>query len=58
MSRKVADPGQLAKRLQKFIHDDVYDGSRFETTFGFRAEISLSEGMRREVDFLRRQAAC
>jgi nucleoside-diphosphate-sugar epimerase len=53
MSRSMGDPGQLGQRLEKFIHDDVYDGSKFETTFDFCPAISLSEGMRREVDFLR-----
>jgi len=53
MSRRMGDPGQLGQRLQKFIHDDVYDGSKFEATFDFWPAISLSEGMRREVNFLR-----
>jgi nucleoside-diphosphate-sugar epimerase len=55
ISGKMGDPGQLGQRLQKFIHDDVYDGSRFESTFDFRAAISLSEGIRREVEFLQAQ---
>jgi nucleoside-diphosphate-sugar epimerase len=46
-------PGQLGHRLQKFIHDDVYDGSKFETMFEFRTEVSLAEGIRREVNYLR-----
>jgi len=55
MSRSLGDPGQLGQRLEKFIRDDVYDGSRFESTFDFRPAISLSEGMRREVEFLQAQ---
>jgi len=55
MSRSMGDPGQLGQRLEKFIHDDVYDGSRFESTFDFRPAISLSEGIRREVEFLQAQ---
>jgi nucleoside-diphosphate-sugar epimerase len=53
MSRGLGDPGQLSQQLQKFIRDDIYNGSKFETAFDFCAAISLSEGMRREVDFLR-----
>jgi nucleoside-diphosphate-sugar epimerase len=55
ISRRMGDPGQLGQRLEKFIHNDVYDGSRFESTFDFRPAISLSEGMRREVAFLQAQ---
>jgi nucleoside-diphosphate-sugar epimerase len=55
ISCRMGDPGQLGQRLEKFIHDDVYDGSRFESTFDFRPAISLSEGMRREVAFLQAQ---
>ena len=53
MSRCIGDPGQLGQRLKKFIHDDVYDGSKFEATFDFCPAVSLAEGMRREVNFLR-----
>jgi nucleoside-diphosphate-sugar epimerase len=55
ISCRVGDPGQLGQRLEKFIHDDVYDGSRFESTFNFRPAISLTEGMRREVESLQAQ---
>jgi nucleoside-diphosphate-sugar epimerase len=55
ISGRMGDPGQLGQRLQKFIHDDVYDGSKFEATFDFCPVISLSEGMRREVEFLQAQ---
>jgi len=53
ISRRIGDPGRLDQRLRKFIHDDVYDGSRFEAAFSFRPAISLTEGMRREVESLR-----
>jgi nucleoside-diphosphate-sugar epimerase len=52
-SLAIGDPGQLGRRLQKFIHDDVYDGSKFETTYDFSPAVSLAEGMRREVNSLR-----
>lgn len=53
LSRRIGDPGQLSERLQKFINDDVYDGSKFESQFKFRPEVSLMEGIRREVAWLR-----
>lgn len=53
ISRGMGDPGNLDQRLQKFIRQDVYDGTKFESTFGFSPAISLQEGMRREVGFLR-----
>ena len=55
ISLRMGDPGQLGQRLHKFIHDDVYDGCRFESTLGFRSAVSLTEGMRREVEFLQAQ---
>ena len=53
ISRRMGDPGRLDYQLNKFIHDDVYDGTKFETTFGFCPAISLPEGINREVGFLR-----
>lgn len=53
ISRVIGDPGHFNQRLEKFIHDDVYAGEKFETTFDFLPTVSLAEGMRREVDFLR-----
>jgi UDP-glucose 4-epimerase len=55
MSRGLGDPGQLSQQLQKFIRDDIYNGSKFETAFDFCPAISLSEGIRREVEFLQAQ---
>lgn len=48
--QRVGDPGNLNHRLEKFIHDDVYVGAKFEATFGFRPMFSLSEGIRRAVE--------
>lgn len=53
IARAIGDPGHLDLRLQKFIHHDVYSGEKFETAFDFSPAISLAEGMRREVAFLR-----
>lgn len=47
--QRVGDPGHLNHRLEKFIHDDVYAGGKFEATFDFRPMFSLSEGIRRAV---------
>ena len=55
ISLSLGDPGQLGKKMQKFTHDDVYDGSKFETTFNFAPAVSLAEGIRREVNSLRRR---
>jgi nucleoside-diphosphate-sugar epimerase len=53
ITRRMGDPGRLGQRLQKFTHNDVYDGQKGEPAFGFCSSVSLSEGMRREVDDLR-----
>jgi UDP-glucose 4-epimerase len=54
-SRRLGDPFRLDQRLQKFIRDDVYNGSKFESAFSFSHTVNLLDGMRREVDFLRAQ---
>jgi nucleoside-diphosphate-sugar epimerase len=54
ISRKLGDPGDLDQQFKKFTHDDVYDGTRFESFFDFCPSVSLSEGIRREVDSLRK----
>jgi nucleoside-diphosphate-sugar epimerase len=55
ISRGLGDPGQFAQQLEKVVRDDVFDGSKFKTAVGFCPAISLSEGIHREVDFLRGQ---
>jgi UDP-glucose 4-epimerase len=50
---RMGDTGQLHQQFQKFIRDDVYSGSRFESIYNFHTAISLAEGIRREVNFLR-----
>ena len=52
--RAFGDPGYLNQRLQKFIHDDVYSAEKFQKTFSFCPAVSLTEGMRREVDWFKR----
>jgi nucleoside-diphosphate-sugar epimerase len=50
--RSIGDPLQFASRLEKFLRDDVYDGTRFITRFGFFPQVPLREGIRKEVEFL------
>lgn len=52
----LGDPGQLRQQFQKFIRDDVYSASKFEAAYHFYPAVSLAEGMRREVNFLRSQS--
>lgn len=42
--------------LEKWLSDDVFDGSRFQQDFGFQSEVSLEEGLRRQVQWYR--SAC
>jgi nucleoside-diphosphate-sugar epimerase len=51
--RAGGDPAQLGRRLEKFIAEDVYSGSKFERAFGFHPAIELSEGIRRQVACMR-----
>ena len=53
IARAIGDPGHVNKRLRKFIHDDVYSGAKFNEAFSFIGAVSLGEGMRREVDWLK-----
>lgn len=53
IAKRIGDPGQIGERLWKLTHDDVYDGSKFEGHYNFSPAVSLSEGMRREVNSLR-----
>ena len=53
VSRAIGDPGSFSGRFEKFIHDDVYSGAKFDAAFNFHPAVSLSEGIRREVDSLR-----
>jgi nucleoside-diphosphate-sugar epimerase len=42
--------GAWSQQLQKLIRDDVYDASKFEAAFDFHPAMSLSEGLRRQVN--------
>jgi nucleoside-diphosphate-sugar epimerase len=51
----LGDPGGLQRQLKKFMHEDSYDGSMFEKSFGFSPEVSLADGLREEVMHLQNQ---
>jgi nucleoside-diphosphate-sugar epimerase len=52
IARAIGDTDQFEQRLQKFIHDDVYDSSRFESMFDYATKVTLIDGIRREVESL------
>jgi hypothetical protein len=47
----------LYQTVQKWLAEDVYDTSLIETTYGFRAQTSLLEGLKREAAWYRRRGA-
>lgn len=47
--------GRLPLTAQKWLADDIYPALRFEQQFAFQPEVTLSEGLRREVAWYRRQ---
>jgi nucleoside-diphosphate-sugar epimerase len=49
-------PTGIRSSLQKWLADDVYLGRRFEQAYGFKPQISLEEGLRREVAWYRTHA--
>ncbi|MEI6154501.1 MAG: NAD-dependent epimerase/dehydratase family protein [Deltaproteobacteria bacterium] len=44
----------LHQTVKKWLAEDVYDTSLFEGTYGFQTKTSLEDGLRREVDWYRR----
>jgi nucleoside-diphosphate-sugar epimerase len=42
--------GAWSQQLQKLTRDDVYDASKFEAAFDFHPDVSLSEGLSRQVN--------
>ncbi len=44
---------QIGATLSKWLNDDVYDGSLFESTFGFTPSVGITDGMRQEVEWYR-----
>jgi len=44
----------LHATIEKWLAEDVYDTCRFEETYGFQTRTSLADGLKREVDWYRR----
>jgi nucleoside-diphosphate-sugar epimerase len=55
IARRIGDPGHFDQRLQKFIRDDVYDGTKFERAYGYSPVVSLAGGLQREVGSMQRR---
>jgi len=49
IARTLGDPGQLGRRLEKFIRDDVYSNAKFTNTFNFFPITPLIDGISKEV---------
>ena len=45
----------LHATIQKWLAEDVYDTCRFEETYGFQTRTSLADGLKREVDWYKKQ---
>ena len=48
----------LHQTVKKWLAEDVYDTHRFEKAYGFQTKTSLEEGLKREVDWYRKQQKC
>ena len=44
----------LHATIEKWLAEDVYDTRRFEEAYGFQTKTSLADGLKREVDWYRR----
>lgn len=53
LTRGAGRLGRLSTDVRKFLADDGYDGTKFKAAFQFQEEVSLSEGVRREIEWLR-----
>ena len=45
----------LHQTVKKWLAEDVYDTRRFEEAYGFQTKTSLQEGLKREVDWYKKQ---
>jgi dTDP-D-glucose 4,6-dehydratase len=45
----------LHQTVKKWLAEDVYDTRRFEEAYGFQTKTSLEDGLRREVDWYKKQ---
>ena len=44
----------LHQTVKKWLAEDVYDTRRFEEAYGFQTQTSLEDGLKREVDWYRK----
>ena len=44
----------LHQTVKKWLAEDVYDTRRFEKAYGFQTKTSLKEGLKREVDWYKK----
>lgn len=49
-------PGRVNQTIHKWLRDDAYDGTPFMDEYGFRPQVSLQDGISREVAWHRRAA--
>jgi nucleoside-diphosphate-sugar epimerase len=45
----------LHQTVKKWLAEDVYDTRRFEEAYGFQTKTSLEDGLKREVDWYKKQ---
>ena len=45
----------LHQTVKKWLAEDVYDTRRFEEAYGFQTRTSLKEGLKREVEWYKKQ---
>lgn len=45
----------LHQTVQKWLAEDVYGTRRFEEAYGFQTKTSLTDGLKREVDWYKKQ---
>lgn len=45
----------VGNSIQKWLADDVYDGTKFNERYGFKSQISLRDGIEREITWFKAQ---
>ena len=51
---KAGKISRLAETVEKWISEDVFSGEKIAGVYGFRAETSVSEGLRRQISEFQR----
>ena len=44
----------LSQTVKKWLAEDIYDARRFQKAYGFQTKTSLQDGLKREVDWYRK----